>query len=149
MIKYTIYSALAANFIWMLPTYQRFISSRKKDVSLRITTGRESYDQAESYFDMEETKVRYIGFKGEPDPVRAISDEQRRYEFYKNVETNFFNRKPFTCLFCLTFWLSLFTIGLSFILSLPFAVDSVPALFCAPVLAVAFRRWFDSLGVNL
>lgn len=143
-------AALAANFIFELPFYKEFVAPQYKETSLRITTGKEEYNKAYDYFTPEEnmnTHIRELAPTYRDD--NPLTQRTRRFEFYNNEQTNFFARKPFNCLFCMSFWWTLG--GLVFILffkhSVPVNTLAVPM--CAAVLAEAFNRWFKSLPLSL
>lgn len=155
MIEQTVITALATTFVMQLPAYQRLVSPRYKETSLRITTGREEYDQAETYFQPNETPgidVRFVGYSGDQDD--QFSPGAKRYEFYKRKQVNFFYRKPFTCTFCMAFWFGTLGGGLSFILlqqpvGLYEALAIVIQSGSASIVAEAFTRWFKNLPIKL
>lgn len=142
MIKQTIFLTLAANFIWMLPAYQSAIKSRRV----------KEYNNLQGRYDGTD-----VGYKSKDDLMLGLNPIKRDYYL---KETNLFNRKPFTCLYCITFWLGVSYATFSTILSLlpqtKFGfvnwneiIGVCGAVLCAPVLSVALNRWFNSLHVKL
>lgn len=158
MIKQTIFLTLAANFIWMLPAYQSAIKSRTK----RIVVGRcrnteEDYKLfLEKYPSVDADMYEKIWIGKE-----ALFENPTHLEFYSYQEQNYFARKPFMCLYCITFWLGVITSV--FFTILLFSVGSYmptttwsellfempAAVVGAAVLSVALNRWFNSLPVKL
>lgn len=124
MIKQTLFIALAANFVWMLPIYRRYTIERR-----------------------DELLKKYI--------QRAMNGGD-----YIKLKLPFLSNKPFTCLYCITFWLGLIYGAISIILS--FAPQNkvgfvnyneilgvCGAVIIAPVVSVIIERWFNSLPVKL
>lgn len=135
MLEKSIYYALASNLVFMVPLFQSAIASRKKRIDLTAA--------------IPESLINESTGAGSHGYVTGFNEQHQQYtkRFYKNIETNFFARPPFNCLLCFTFWTAI--IG---VLIIPFlfggVIDPRPA-FVAPVLAVAFKRWLDSLPVKL
>lgn len=55
--------------------------------------------------------------------------------------------KPFSCVYCISFWLTLVICGLSFIALPPFQLLLITAV--TPVLAIVFERLIDLLPIKL
>lgn len=154
MIKETILLTGTALMLFELPAWKRITAPKHREVSLRVTTGKDEFDQADHYFkpDGRTIKTRELPF-AVPEGI-SIHDwvwreKNRKYEFYRVNQVNLFNRKPFTCLYCMTFWIGLIFAALSFILSFGDWLSFAAAAVVAPSLAKAFDRWFNSLPVKI
>ncbi|WP_156169738.1 hypothetical protein [Sphingobacterium sp. IITKGP-BTPF85] len=65
--------------------------------------------------------------------------------YYSYLETKV--GKPFSCVYCLSFWLTLLICGLNLIALPPFQLLLITAV--TPVLATAFERLIDLLPIRL
>lgn len=141
MIENSIYLALAASFLFGLPQYKKLIESRKKTRQLGWTPNTEDHrERMIKNYPGCVSDWRFPNSKVNTD--LSWSDE---------IELNFFNRKPFTCLICTTFWLCI--VRFLFILFLGsnpvnLETDLAPAL-TAPIIAESFTRWFKSLPISI
>ncbi len=131
MIEQTFYVALACNWLMNNPIYRGVIASK------RIPNP-------------EYNNPYYIGKFDET--IEHRKDRKDLRDFYDArvpymVESNWFARKPFTCLYCITFWLALLC---CVVVPLVFGGRvELGVAFTAPVVAVAFDRWFNSLPVKM
>ena len=139
MIKETILLTGTALMLFELPAWKRITASRMTKKNTYITRS-------------DEERERY----GEDHPGELFNwvdrriNTDRRAQWFKTVQSNPLHRKPFTCLYCMTFWIGLIFANLSFILfSAESGVDYVCAAVVAPSLAKAFDRWFNSLPVKI
>lgn len=142
MIYSTVLLALAANALWITPGYKKFIAPRYKRVELGYT-GMSS----EEFENMLSTNInaQYENVSS------GIVITSRKWHVEK--QSNWFARKPFTCSFCMSFWLAVvYLVSIySILLKLPEAA-SVPPLVALPFavafLSEALNRWFSSLPIK-
>jgi len=144
MIYSTVLLALAANALWITPGYKRLIAPRYKRVELLRDDYRTDFAKEVS------KKPGVISEWANP---KDIGDGVMIY--YIKEQTNPLHRKPFTCSFCLAFWLGLaFALPLFVILlfSPGYGYYSLAQVAITP-LAVAFlaellNRLFNSLPIK-
>ena len=147
MIEQTILTALAVNFMFQLPTYQRLTSRRNRETILQRTTSREEYDKAYDFYEAGDSitvSVRFLHYSSERggDPF-----DYPVHEFYTTKQDNPLHRKPFTCIFCMTFWIA--TLQYLFI-PLIVGKEIVPSvLVTAPFVAEAFSRLYKLIPIKL
>jgi hypothetical protein len=115
MIYTTLLLSLAANGLWFNPVYENFIAPRKKRVELgKFIAHSEAAKKIEN-----ENLGAWCEWEF------PTNRENKTLIYWKEVEVNFFARKPFNCLLCFGFWFA-------------FMFFAIHSLFCAEAITVAF-----------
>lgn len=149
MIETTLLIALATNTLWLSPQYKALIKPKK--------TQRFIIDILDTEENFNKMKSENPGCYGERYYRGSIFEGEKRVKWLIDTEANFFNRKPFACLFCLSFWLAAVVFAVE-----PFILFYKPGEFGAfsllqllaswwavPFVTVALNRLFSNLKATI
>jgi len=132
-IQTAVYYALASNMLFMFPPYLKLIKSKKVKVYLQ---------DGKVFSSDEKYPSNWNGYE-------AVYDSEKQFlgeKLYTMKETNFFVRKPFTCLYCMSFWIALAT-SFSWLTFSGFT-SALSVAVIVPPIAILFQRILNSFDVK-